>query len=196
MSLQTSGAISLTDIQNEFYAWNSGTNPIGLNEYYGANGYSPSSGEISIGNFYGRTGFNYYSMIFGEQYGSSDISGTETYTGPLIGTRNGIGDNINFYIQCIPGYKGAPYYIYGTSTLYYYYDEYLLASFASSGSTPYAAYWLFSPPFSGLSVQFESTISEQRDSSPLGSCSITWDTAQYAPSYRTLYYHNFDYYTA
>jgi hypothetical protein len=50
MPLQSSGAISLLDIQNEF----GGSNPIGINEYYGAGG-APSSGTISIGNFYGRS---------------------------------------------------------------------------------------------------------------------------------------------
>jgi len=50
MTLQASGAISLLDIQNEF----GGSNPIGINEYYGSGG-APSSGTISIGNFYGRS---------------------------------------------------------------------------------------------------------------------------------------------
>jgi uncharacterized delta-60 repeat protein len=60
MTLQTSGAISLSDIQTEF----GGANPIGLNEYYaggglvpsgttGTNGAVPSSGEINFWNFYG-----------------------------------------------------------------------------------------------------------------------------------------------
>jgi uncharacterized delta-60 repeat protein len=60
MTLQTSGAISLSDIQTEF----GGANPIGLNEYYaggglvpsgatGTNGAVPSSGKINFWNFYG-----------------------------------------------------------------------------------------------------------------------------------------------
>jgi hypothetical protein len=51
MALQTSGAISLLDIQNEF----GGSNPISLSEYYGAASGIPASGAISIGNFYGAS---------------------------------------------------------------------------------------------------------------------------------------------
>ena len=62
MPIPASGPLSMTDIQTEF----GGTNPIGLNEYYagGANvpagtsgtyGAVPSSGAISIQNFYGTT---------------------------------------------------------------------------------------------------------------------------------------------
>lgn len=63
MTLPTSGALSLADIQAEF----GGSNPIGLSEYYaggayvpagtsGTNGAVPSSGTISIWNFYGTAG--------------------------------------------------------------------------------------------------------------------------------------------
>lgn len=62
MAIPSSGAISLSTIQTEF----GGSNPIGLNEYYagGANvpagtsgtyGAVPSSGTISIRNFYGTS---------------------------------------------------------------------------------------------------------------------------------------------
>jgi hypothetical protein len=62
MTLPTSGPLSLADIQGEF----GGTNPIGLNEYYagggivpagttGTYGAVPSSGTISIQNFYGTS---------------------------------------------------------------------------------------------------------------------------------------------
>ena len=49
MALQTSGAISLDDIQTEF----GGTNPIAISEYYAAAAGIPASGAISIGDFYG-----------------------------------------------------------------------------------------------------------------------------------------------
>jgi hypothetical protein len=60
MALQSSGAISLSEIQTEF----GGSNPISISEYYasgayvasgttGDNGAIPTSGEISIGDFYG-----------------------------------------------------------------------------------------------------------------------------------------------
>jgi hypothetical protein len=73
MALPTSGPLSLTDIQTEF----GGTNPISLNEYYaggglvpagttGTNGAVPSSGAISIGNFYGTANFRYFLLGFSE----------------------------------------------------------------------------------------------------------------------------------
>lgn len=62
MPLPASGALSLNDIQTEF----GGTNPISLNEYYagggivpsgttGTNGAVPSSGAISVFNFFGTS---------------------------------------------------------------------------------------------------------------------------------------------
>lgn len=62
MTLPTSGPLTLADIQTEF----GGSNPISLSEYYaggayvpagtsGTNGAVPSSGTISIWNFYGTS---------------------------------------------------------------------------------------------------------------------------------------------
>lgn len=51
MALQSSGAISLLDIAGEF----GGSAPHSLSEYYGAASGIPSSGTISIGNFYGAS---------------------------------------------------------------------------------------------------------------------------------------------
>jgi hypothetical protein len=62
MALPTSGPLTLADIQTEF----GGSNPISLSEYYaggglvpsgttGTNGAVPSSGTISISNFYGTS---------------------------------------------------------------------------------------------------------------------------------------------
>ena len=51
MALQSSGPISLLDIANEF----GGSTPHSLSEYYGVDSGIPSSGSISIGNFYGAT---------------------------------------------------------------------------------------------------------------------------------------------
>ena len=53
MALQTSGAISLSDIQTEF----GGSNPISLSEYYGAAAGIPASGAISISDFYGAAAY-------------------------------------------------------------------------------------------------------------------------------------------
>jgi len=60
MAIQTSGAITLSDIQTEF----GGSNPVSLSEYYaggsyvpsgtsGTNGAVPTSGEIEVSDFYG-----------------------------------------------------------------------------------------------------------------------------------------------
>lgn len=49
--LPTSGAISLNDIQDEF----GGSNPIGINEYYGVATGVPASGTISFDDFYGTS---------------------------------------------------------------------------------------------------------------------------------------------
>lgn len=51
MALQTSGPISLANIQAEF----GGSNPISLSEYYGAASGVPTSGTISLSNFYGKS---------------------------------------------------------------------------------------------------------------------------------------------
>ena len=89
MTLQTSGAISLANIQTEF----SGANPIGINEYYaggsyvpagtsGTNGAVPSSGQISFSQFYGtasadiQTGLfisNDSSVYYGDPIGDYDF---------------------------------------------------------------------------------------------------------------------------
>jgi hypothetical protein len=74
MTLPTSGPLSLSDIQTEF----GGSNPISLSEYYaggglvpsgttGTYGAVPSSGAISIQNFYGTSNvvvsFGSYSLV-------------------------------------------------------------------------------------------------------------------------------------
>lgn len=51
MAIKASGTISLSDIQAEF----GGSNPIALNEYYSADTGVPSSGTISVNQFYGRS---------------------------------------------------------------------------------------------------------------------------------------------
>lgn len=50
MTLQSSGAISLSDVQTEF----TGSNPISISEYYGV-GTVPASGTISLNDFYGTS---------------------------------------------------------------------------------------------------------------------------------------------
>lgn len=66
MTLQSSGAISLANIQTEF----GGSNPISLSEYYGAASGVPTSGAISLSNFYGKSSVLYESnYAYAEDYG-------------------------------------------------------------------------------------------------------------------------------
>jgi hypothetical protein len=50
MALQSSGPISLLNIQDEL----GGSNPISLNEYYGSATGVPASGTLSLSTFYGK----------------------------------------------------------------------------------------------------------------------------------------------
>lgn len=76
MALQTSGAITLAQIQTEF----GGANPISMNEYYaggayvpsgtsGTNGAVPTSGQISFSQFYGTS--DYTAPVWTPDGGSS-----------------------------------------------------------------------------------------------------------------------------
>ena len=70
MALPSSGPLTLADIQTEF----GGSNPISLNEYYagggrvpagtsGTYGAVPTSGTISIRNFYGTSNVQAYMVV-------------------------------------------------------------------------------------------------------------------------------------
>ena len=84
MTLPSSGPLSLNDIQGEF----GGSNPIGMNEYYaggglvpagtsGTYGAVPSSGALSVQNFYGTS--NYIPVYI------EDLFSTYLYTGNNAG---------------------------------------------------------------------------------------------------------------
>lgn len=108
MVLQSSGAISLNDIQNEF----GGSNPIGINEYYSAASGIPGSGLISFNQFYG-TSAQIWEIIMhtsghkaaGNNLGNSTAfgnTGTSTFrsiTGSSTGAINktDIGDGVGLY---------------------------------------------------------------------------------------------------
>jgi hypothetical protein len=80
MTLQSSGQISLLDIQNEF----GGSAPIGIDEYYGAGG-APASGTISIGDFYGRSAFTWTQDIMGAHvHDFANYTGGDTFDGNII----------------------------------------------------------------------------------------------------------------
>lgn len=97
MALPTSGPLSLNDIQGEF----GGANPISLSEYYaggglvppgttGTYGAVPSSGEISIRNFYGTAATGPLSIIISPSSLYNIFSGTGTVTSdPATGIASG-----------------------------------------------------------------------------------------------------------
>ena len=84
MTLPSSGPLSLADIQGEF----GGSNPISLSEYYaggayvpagttGVNGPVPTSGTISISNFYGTS--NQYAAFDDVSASDYQISPSNAY---------------------------------------------------------------------------------------------------------------------
>ncbi len=95
MTLPTSGPITLSDIQGEF----GGSNPISLNEYYaggtyvpagttGTYGAVPSSGTISVRNFYGTSNVPALSVT------ASDVSAVDSGFA-ASGTVSSIGESPN-----------------------------------------------------------------------------------------------------
>lgn len=99
MTIPSSGPVTFTDIQTEF----GGTNPIALNEYYaggglvpagttGTYGAVPSSGQISVQNFYGTTA---YTPIYVEEVFNSWLykgnGSTQTITNGIdLSTKGGM----------------------------------------------------------------------------------------------------------
>lgn len=125
MTLPTSGTISLTDIQNEF----GGTSPTSLSEYYaggayvasgtsGTNGAVPSSGTISLSNFYGTAAFlDTQTVTVGFQTFTIDDRYSDQY-GFALSAYGSISDGmINFLsgaavqnIAYINGFDGTDFY--------------------------------------------------------------------------------------
>ena len=100
MTLPSSGPLSLSDIQGEF----GGSNPISLSEYYaggglvppgtsGTYGAVPSSGTISIQNFYGTTAFTPVTNTYTSGSGNETVpSGASSLTLTVVGA-GGSGGN-------------------------------------------------------------------------------------------------------
>jgi len=105
MALQTSGAISLTNIATEF----GGSAPHSLSEYYSAASGIPSSGAISIGNFHGATNALYTVATGGTvttsgNYKIHKFTGSGTFSVSALGNAAGGTSSVEYLV--IAG--GAP----------------------------------------------------------------------------------------
>ena len=123
MVLQSSGAISLYNIQTEF----GGSTPISMSEYYGAASGIPSSGAISFSNFYGKSapssgpptpvassiparsggvGNTSYEIVRGLYANNLTRSEGTTFIGDRNGTNRGSSNDVKYankIIQAKPG---------------------------------------------------------------------------------------------
>lgn len=112
MTLQSSGAISLANIQTEF----GGSNPISLSEYYGAASGVPTSGTISLSDFYGKSACTTFSSgtTYQQEYLAPASRGTSTSTWQTITTKyvssgacSGSALSSRLYQQCVPIFEGC-----------------------------------------------------------------------------------------
>lgn len=126
MTLPTSGPLTLANIQTEF----GGANPIGLNEYYaggayvpsgttGTYGAVPSSGTISIQNFYGTSNVAIY---LADEFVSITTAGLSTAVAGYRLLSNGMvqvtfgSTYTNVYAWCTPGSVASSYEVFATVT--------------------------------------------------------------------------------
>lgn len=143
MALPSSGPLTLTDIQTEF----GGANPIGLNEYYaggtyvpagtsGTGGAVPSSGAISIANFYGTSAaLAAYAWLIGGQENATTSTNMQVLNMTTLGDVTSYG-TLSFTLTGSAGggssTRGVTYCgnVNGTATgnIYYY-------ALATTGST-------------------------------------------------------------
>ena len=105
MALQSSGQISLSDIAVEF----GGTAPHSMSEYYGSDTV-PSSGAISIGDFYGTSNAVFMAATGGTVTTSGDykihkFTGSGTFTVSVAG--NAAGSNTIEYLIVAGGGSGG-----------------------------------------------------------------------------------------
>lgn len=92
MALQTTGAISLSDIQTEF----GGSNPISLSEYYGAAAGIPASGTISLSQFYGASSALFSVTLYSGNSSTQSIDVGFQPSMVIVKRRNNVGSNTVF----------------------------------------------------------------------------------------------------
>ena len=142
MTLQSSGPISLLDVQTEF----GGTNPIGIDEYYGAATGVPSSGTISLNDFYGKSvAFVWTQYYLGEQF---QFTGILNYSGP-IKTPGSSASPVTYGISLIvpSALEGG-----GSSTLKYYVGGVLTQTWSTT--SPGTTLYTYTSTFGSSSIQF------------------------------------------
>lgn len=126
MAIPSSGAISLTTVQTEF----GGSNPISLSEYYaggayvpagtsGTYGAVPSSGAISLRNFYGTTAVTIFLSnlsIIDFTGGGSDASAGYQLTSGGIENQIVGASTTQTATWCTPTGQAVNYEVYATAT--------------------------------------------------------------------------------
>jgi hypothetical protein len=149
MTLQSSGSISLANVQTEF----GGFAPIGINEYYGVAAGVPASGTISLADFYGKSlpgspafgGWNTYYIM-----GDREIQGafiTDSFIGTTI-TPGDANSPVTFYIN-----TGRQNLSYGYNNLYLYIGGSLASTYTGNNTN------VSRPTFFGSnSLQFRSDL--------------------------------------
>ena len=180
MALQSSGAISLANVQTEF----GGSNPIGINEYYGVAAGVPGSGTISLADFYGKSaGFAWTQHIFGYRDSFSINSTSDTFPGNIV-TPGSAASPKTFEVWLQPY---SPYGPSGYNSLSYYQGGSLNTTWAGN----YASTTTHTFTFGSSSMQFSSYISDTDSyDNTYGYNLIYWTTPQGAPQgVNTLFYH-------
>lgn len=142
MTLQSSGAISLANLQSEF----GGSNPISASEYYSGGAHVgswvsgvPSSGTISLSNFYGKSkylipsaGVTYFSISGGLSLTASNGASGSGSAGSTTDYDNGQ-SNVNTYAEVVAA--GTRAYTITNGNINGNIRAYITASNSSSLST-------------------------------------------------------------
>jgi len=114
MALQSSGAISLANVQTEF----GGSAPTSISEYYGAAAGVPSSGTISLSDFYGTAALVDLVTLGGWAYAGADYAtaggtlGTAGWDSDHFVLNSAGGDMTRFGINSIG--PNSPFWAAGT----------------------------------------------------------------------------------
>lgn len=186
MTLQSSGAISLANVQTEF----GGSNPIGINEYYGVAAGVPGSGTISLNDFYGKSAggvFDFTSYIFGYSNTNYGNPQTHTYSGNIV--TPGAASSPKTFTVYLGNNRGGGGYNGANVTVRYYQGGALTNTWYENRAGTYGYYNTFT--FGSSSMQFTSTIYDDSVYANVGgSAEVIWSASQGAPQLqRDLYFH-------